>query len=213
MKIRIIIFFGFLLGFFSCEKTVVIGGHLYFKEQQDKPLGGITVGLYKMKKEVDSFGVESTWDGLDLIGESITDTSGYFSFEVDEDEQVAGSFIFIRQPVDTISENSRYSNVMNNRIDFSLTNKASLTSSALVKFNRKNFNDDYYLIKYGNVSVNDIVPGNTYTIMVFRSGNGIEEYIGKTTKCIKKVLPVKSEKVFWDLPVIEVEIDFNQLRP
>jgi hypothetical protein len=211
------LFLCFLISFFtSCENTASIGGYAVTFNQSPDTIPGLSIGLYK---SINGSNAESIWTDFELIAEAVTDERGYFTMSFDEDIQVAGAHFFVRQTTDTALICSSYINSFsaNKRTtDYSLSNnRAQFEPSVMYRFVFENFDFDTNLISIVSDQHQNIgyYPGTTYKLKVFkRIGISQEELLGEVEKYFPIVLPVKSDKIIWDRPLVEIIIDKNELK-
>jgi hypothetical protein len=175
----------------SCEKTYQIGGY-FVSELSRKPIIGLEVGLYQMN---DSLPINSTWNDLNLLQSTFTDTSGRFLFEVTEEQQFGCMYLPVPS-TDKNSVNSRY--VLSDRnidiVDWSSSNEWTLKPAAIAKltFDKTQISESM-TIRYENqlafgITIDNnrifqlsLTPGESHTIGLYDNRNGQEILIREFT--------------------------------
>lgn len=199
--------------FFACEKTYTIGGYATTNGNTPDTIPGLAIGLYKYNGEGYD---EETWSGWQLLEETITDEDGFFTMTFDEGINISGARFFIKQATDTNQVHAKYSNSsINIRFtDYSKTkNLAKFAPSANYWFVFSNFDFETNLLRVAPDPSSKLLPGKTYTLKVYkRTGDGQQELLGEVEKYFPIVLPVKSDKVEWDTPLVFIVIDKNELK-
>lgn len=199
----------------SCQKTTTIGGYAVTFNHPSDTIGGLKIGLYKSKT---GRNIESVWTDFELLAETFTDEKGHFILTFDEDFEIAGAHFLIHQANDTSQVLSSFSNSYspNRYADYSLNNNRLLLEPSVVyRFSFINFDFDTNLISVvSNQHINHgFYPGFTYSLNIYkRISIEQEELLGKLDMYFPKALPVSSEKVIWERPVMEIVIDKNKFN-
>lgn len=223
------IFILLALAFVACEKTFYVGGTVTDLFSEDS-IEGIEMGLYELKP-TDSDYLDKKWSDLELIATAITNNEGFFSVEIDDDFDMSGTIFLPLLLTDTLSVNTQFTPLFSEGLQYSyygLNGEFKLKRSSHIVFHLVNFNQDRINVKCGDLGAGN--PSLAYSpYLSFRNlftnqvhkfdfyevvNNDYENllYLGSTSKYIKTQLPDDPEKVFWEMPIQEIEIDYNTLQ-
>lgn len=204
---------------YSCEKTYQIGGY-FVSEYNRKPIVGLEVGLYQMN---DSLPINSTWDDLNLLQTTFTDSSGGFLFEVTEEQNFGCMYL----PTPSTDKNSvNLKHVISDRnidiVDWSKNKIWTLQPSTIAKLTfDKMQTTESMTIRYENqlscgVTIDNnrifqlaLTPGEPHKIGLYDNYNGQEILIKDFTVQLEPELNFEN-KIRWIKPiVIEIKLENN----
>ncbi|HKM94720.1 MAG TPA: hypothetical protein VJY41_13790 [Prolixibacteraceae bacterium] len=221
------------LAFMACEKTFFVGGTVTDFRSGDS-IEGIEMGLFVLKQSSFSYD-DKKWNELELISTAITNSEGFFSVEIESDFSMSGTIFLPLLPTDTLSVNAQYTPRFSEGLQHPLygtTGEFKLKRSSHILFNLKNFTQEKITVRCGDLgagtssltsssyfSFKELLTGKTHQFDFYEVVNyneetreNQEEYLGSCSHFIKTQLPDDLDKVFWEMPRQEIEIDFNTLE-
>lgn len=217
-----------VLALMSCEKTIYIGGTVTDNLTGDS-INGIEMGLYIPKP---GFSYEDKkWSELELIATAISNSDGLFSMEVDGDFSVDRILYLPLLPSDTLSVNAQYTPRSSDGLayrQYGINGEFKLARSSHILFHLTNFTQEEIEVHCGDqsagipsltyspyLSFKELLTGQKYKFDFYEVVNVDYEnpkYLGSTSLYVKTQLPDDPDNVDWEMPIQEIEIDYNNLE-
>jgi hypothetical protein len=217
------------LAFMACEETIFVGGTVIDSSTGDS-IAGIEMGLFVFKPSSSGYS-EKKWSELELIASATSNSDGFFSVEIDEDFNMGGTIFLPLLPTDTLLVNSQYAPRFSLGLQYAqydTNGEFELFRSSHILFVLNNFTQEKILVRCGDIDA--LNPSLTHSLYLIFKGllTGKQhkfdfyevvnddyenpKYLGSTSKYIKTQLPAEPEKVFWEMSIQEIEIDYNTLE-
>jgi hypothetical protein len=216
------------LAFMACEKTIFVGGTVTDMVSGDS-IVGIEMGLYVLKPTSSDY-LDKKWSDLELIATAITNSDGFFSVEIDDGFSMSGTIFLPLLPSDTLSVNTQYTPRFSEGLQhpqYGTNGKFKLKRSSHIVFHLVNFTQESIAVYCGDrsagnpsltyspyLSFTELSTGQKFKFDLYEviNSNYDTQYLGSTSKYIKTQLPDDPDKVFWEMPIQEIEIDYNTLE-
>lgn len=227
MRKYIIVFMVFV--FMACEKTFIVGGTVTDILTEDS-IKGMEMGLYVFKESSSDY-TDKKWSDLELIETATTNSNGFFSMELESGFEMSGTIFLPLAPTDTLSVNTQYTPRFSEGLQYSYYSPKGdfkLKRSSHILFILKNFTQEKVLVRCGDfdalnssltyspyLSFRNLLTGQDYKFDFYEIVDDDYEnpkYLGSKNLYIKTQLPAEPEKVFWEMTIQDIEIDYNTLE-
>ncbi|MBN1767946.1 MAG: hypothetical protein JXR50_11470 [Prolixibacteraceae bacterium] len=225
MRKYIIVFMVF--AFMACEKTFIVGGTVTDILTEDS-IEGLEMGLYVLKESSSDY-TDKKWSDLELIETATTNSNGFFSMELDDDFSMSSTIFLPLAPTDTLSVNAQYTPRSSEGLQYAYYSPKGdfkLKRSSHILFILTNFTQAEVLVRCGDfdalnssltyspyLSFRNLLTGQEYKFDFYEIvDDDNPKYLGSKNLYIKTQLPAEPEKVFWEMTIQEIEIDYNTLE-
>jgi hypothetical protein len=227
MRKYIVVFVVF--AFMACDDTFFVGGTVTDILTEDS-IKGMEMGLYFFKPNSPDY-YETKWRDLELIATSITNSKGFFSMELESGFEMSGAIFLPLTPTDTLSVNTQYTPRFSEGLQYSYYSPKGdfkLKRSSHILFILTNFTQEEVLVRCGDfsalnssltyspyLSFRSLLTGQEHKFDFYEIVNEDYEnpkYLGSKNLYIKTQLPAEPDKVFWEMTIQEIEIDYNTLE-
>jgi hypothetical protein len=216
------------IAFMACEKTFFVGGTVTDLHTRDS-IEGIEMGLFVLKPNSSDY-IDKKWSDLELIATAITNQDGFFSVELESGFDMSRTIFLPLPPTDTLSVNAQYTPKDSQGLlypYYGTTGDFKLQRPSHVLFHLVNFTQEMVEVhcvgridgnpglKYSTyLDLRELITGQNYKFDFYEvdNSNNKTQYLGSSSQYIKTQLPDDSAKVFWEVPMQRIEIDYNTLE-
>lgn len=216
------------LAIVACGKTFFVGGTVTDIITGDS-IAGIEMGLYILKPNNSDY-MEKKWSDLEPIATATTNSNGFFSVELDDDFSMSGTIFLPIFPTDTLTVNTQYTPRFSDGLQYpyyGTIGEFKLRRSSHILFHLVNFTQEKILVRNGDLdALNSSLAYSTYLSFrglltgqkqkfdfyeIVNDDYEKPKFLGSASHYIKTQLPDDPEKVFWEMSIQEIEIDYNRL--